>query len=295
MKVLVFDIGGTYIKYALMDENAKIYDKGRCPTPKAGREAFVDALTKIYDEHKEAEGIAISMPGIIDNKRGYCVMGGALTYNNDFYLRDALYKNCKTRIIMENDAKCAAMAEAGLGALKDVSDGMVILLGTMIGGGLIHDHKLLRGKHFSAGEVSYIRTAEEPGPMRKEYWGNQCSAKELCRLYAERIGEDPEQVGGQRVFDAYAKGSEEAKEALSIYAGNIARQLFNLQTIYDPEKIAIGGGISAQDALVEYIREELGKLYASCPYVIPHAEVVRCTFGNEANLIGALQCFITEE
>lgn len=104
MKVLTLDIGGTFIKYAIMDETAQIYDKGKCPTPQTEREALLDTLTQIFDTYEDVEGIAISMPGIIDNKQGHCIMGGALRYNDDFYLRDALYKSCKTRIIMENDA-----------------------------------------------------------------------------------------------------------------------------------------------------------------------------------------------
>jgi len=294
MNVLAFDIGGTFIKYALMDENAKIFTNGKCSTPQSGREELLNTLTTIYKTYPEAEGIAISMPGIIDTRNGYCVMGGALRYNDDFRLKDALYETCKTKIVMENDAKCAAMAEASLGALKDVEDGMVIILGTMIGGGLIHNKKLLRGVHFSAGEVSYIRTARKEMPHHNEFWGNQCGVPELCRLYAERINELPENVDGQRVFAAYHEGSPEAREALTAYAGNIALQLFSLQTVFDPERIAIGGGVSAQDVLLDHIREELQKLYDTCPYIIPKAQIVRCTFCNNANLIGAVQCFVNE-
>ena len=80
----------------------------------------------------DVEGIANSMPGIIDTETGYCVMGGALSYNDDFYFRHVLYERCPVRIVIENDAKCAAMAEAGMGALKGVNDGLVLIFGTMI-------------------------------------------------------------------------------------------------------------------------------------------------------------------
>ena len=72
----------------------------------------------------EVSGITISMPGIIDTKNGYCVMRGALRYNDDFYLRHSLYKRCHVKICIENDAKCAAMAEAAVGSLQDVEDGL---------------------------------------------------------------------------------------------------------------------------------------------------------------------------
>ena len=67
------------------------------------------------------------MPGIIDTKNDYCAMGGALRYNDDFYLRHALYELCPVKISIENDAKCAALAEAAAGALKDVNDGFVLI------------------------------------------------------------------------------------------------------------------------------------------------------------------------
>ena len=117
------------------------------------------------------DGIAISMPGIIDSDNGYCVMGGALRYNDDFYLRHSLYERCPVKIHMENDAKCAAMAEAAEGSLKEVADGFVLIFGTMIGGAFIKDHKLHRGKHFSAGEVSYAITIRNGEPFRQDVWG----------------------------------------------------------------------------------------------------------------------------
>ena len=73
---------------------------------------------------------------------------------------------------MENDAKCAAMAEAATGSLKDINDGFVLIFGTMIGGGFIKDRKLYKGKHFSAGEVSYIITSKDQMPTKETVWGN---------------------------------------------------------------------------------------------------------------------------
>ena len=147
MKVLTIDIGGSFTKYARMTEDMEILSRGKIPTPQSGRDALLDALVSLYEE-EPVEGITISLPGIIDAENGYVVMSGALRYNDDFYLRHALFQRCRTKIHLENDAKCAAMAEASAGSLKDVSDGFVLIFGTMIGGAYIHDHRLLRGRHF---------------------------------------------------------------------------------------------------------------------------------------------------
>ena len=94
------------------------------------------------------------------------------------------------------------------------------------------------------------------------------------------------------MFEAVNAGDVQALSALDTYAHRVAVQIFNLQTILDPERFAIGGGISAQPALLDAIRENLKRLYAACSYDVPHAEVVTAKFQNDANLVGALQCWL---
>ena len=294
MQILVVDIGGTFIKYACMTADMSIISRGKVKTPMSGREELIEAIGKVYDEMPEVEGIAISMPGIIDSENGYCAMGGALRYNDDFYLRDCLYQRCPVKIVMENDAKCAAMAEAAAGSLKDVEDGFVLIFGTMIGGGFIKNHCLYRGKHFSAGEVSYVNTKRDGMPTASNVWGNRCGTSALCKMYAEKKNLASGTVDGLMVFDGVSRKEPEALQCLQDFTREIAVQLFNIQTILDPERFAIGGGISAQPVFIEYIRRNLEELYAECPYQVPHAEVVSCKFQNDANLVGALQCFLHE-
>lgn len=295
MKVLVVDIGGTFIKYACMKEDMSILTKGKVETPKEDREQLIEAIGKIYDGMPDVAGIAIAMPGIIDSENGYCSMGGALRYNDDFYLRHSLYQRCPVKIHMENDAKCAAMAEAAVGSLKDVEDGFVLIFGTMIGGGFVKNQKLHKGKHFSAGEVSYIATVRDGMPTVESVWGNRCGTLYLCSLYAEKKGLNPSEVDGIMVFEAVNNQDADAISCLQQFTKEIAVQLFNLQTVLDPERFAIGGGISAQPIFIEYIKNNLKALYADCPYHVPQAEVVSCKFQNDANLIGALQCFLASE
>jgi len=293
MRLLVTDIGGTFIKYAVMDQDMNILKRGKVPTPQENASALVDALCALYEKAGELCGLAISLPGIIDADEGRVLMGGALRYNDGFGLGDALKERIPVPIVMENDAKCAAMAEAGAGSLRDVRDGLVILFGTMIGGGIIKDGKLWRGRHFSAGEVSYISTDREPMPRRDTVWGNRCSALALCADYAREKGLDPAGVTGEMVFEGVLNGDDAAKRSLDRYTGEIAVQLFNLQTVLDPERIAIGGGISAQPILIEYIRRHLDSFYEQFPYPITRSEIVPCQFQNDANLYGAFQCFIS--
>ena len=105
---------------------------------------------------------------------------------------------------------------------------------------------------------------------------------------------DASEVDGFVVFNAVDKNDRQAIEVLNEYTYRIAVEIFNLQTILDIERFAIGGGISVNDSFIESIRNNLVKLYDVLPYSVPHAEVVRCKFDNDANLIGALECHLQE-
>ena len=278
MKILTVDIGGTYTKYALMTPEAEILKKGKIPTPD-NREDEIEAIGKVFDEIP-ADMIAVSMPGIIDTTTGYCSQGGALDFNVGFYIRDTIAARCGVPVTVENDAKCAAMAEAATGALSDVNDGFFLTLGTMVGGGYIKDRKLHKGIHFSAGETAFIITDIDGDGSASSVLGNKRSVNWLIQGYPS----------GEAFFEAFDAGAPEAEQRLNEYAHGLAVQIFNLQTVLDPEKFAIGGGISARKEVVEYINRNLDELYKNCPFHVPHAVVVRSRYLNDANLIGALQC-----
>ena len=294
MKISVIDVGGTFIKYACMNEKSEILSRGKVPTPQDSSEDFVNALVEIYNSTPEVEGMALSLPGIIDSKNGHCVTCGALHYNDNFYLERAIKEKIpELKFSMENDAKCAGMAEASVGALKDVEDGFVLVFGTGIGGAFIKNHTLHRGHHFSAGEVSFILTDKDAPQMINEFrWGNQCGVPQLCALYAERKNLKPDEVDGVRFFNAVNSGEPVALKCLELFTRRIAIQIFNIQMLLDPQKFAIGGGISVQPAFIDAIRKNIDALSNDTDLYFPKPEIVACKFLNDANLIGALQCYL---
>ena len=82
MKVMVFDVGGTEIKYSVMDEQMNRFDAGSVPTPQDTQEHFLDTIYALYAPHKdEVDGIAMALPGFVDANTGYVSNGGALLYN----------------------------------------------------------------------------------------------------------------------------------------------------------------------------------------------------------------------
>ena len=294
MKVLTVDIDGTYLRYACMDEFMNVAQRGKIFTPQDGRDTLIEAVARIYETIGDAEGIAISMPGIIDSTKGYCAMGGALRYNDDFYFRDALYSRCKTKIHIENNAKCAAMAEAAVGSLKDVSDGFVLIFSTMIGGGYIRDHRIYKGKHCAAGEVSYIILNSANNLNDENLWGRSFGIPKFLQRYSELKNMDIETVDLLTIFDAVQKDEPDAVACLQWYTKEIAARIFNIQTVLDVEIFSIGGDVAKYPAFMEYLRDNLNKLYAECPFKLPQAEIVTSKFYSDANLIGAFQCYLVE-
>lgn len=139
---LVFDVGGTFIIYALMDDNAVILEKDKVPTPsyeKYGKEDFYRVLDIIAEKYKsQISGIAISMSGMLDSKTGYCVTGGYLTYVCATPVAEELTERLGVPVTVENDGKCAALAEYWKGSFKGYTNAAVVVFGTgiAVGGGI---------------------------------------------------------------------------------------------------------------------------------------------------------------
>ena len=147
MKVMVFDVGGTEIKYSVMDEQLNRADAGSVPTPGDTQEHFLATLEALYRPHAaEVDGIAMSLPGFIDAEHGVVRGGGApsLLYNIGTPVGPRLAQRCGCRVFLENDGKAAAIAELQLGALKGCTNGAVFIIGTGVGGGIIRDMMVIQ-------------------------------------------------------------------------------------------------------------------------------------------------------
>ncbi|MGL5437699.1 MAG: ROK family protein [Lachnospiraceae bacterium] len=297
MKYLVFDAGGTFIKYAIMDETAEIIEKFKVPTPVGKNYVLADyirTLEDIYMKYRgQVDGIAISAPGVMDSETGYCYSGGSLTYVCGQNPVALLGERCQLPVTMENDGKCAALAEAWKGSLKNVKNGAVIVLGTGVGGGLILNGELYKGSRFAAGEFSYILTEASRHDQADSYWGMVSSSRVLAECVAEENGSVPGRLDGIRIFEMAEQGDVLTLKGIDRFAKKLATQIYNLQTLLDLELISIGGGISQQSLLIEILQKNIDLLCTENPLrklssFIPTPKITACTFYNDSNLIGAL-------
>jgi predicted NBD/HSP70 family sugar kinase len=292
---LVIDIGGTFAKFALMDRDGHISAKGKRPTPRTNLSEFEQVIFSIIDHHdlSNVKGIAISCPGTIDVDTGMIYYGGALPFLHLVNLPRIIEERYGKKAFIENDGKCAALAELWLGSVKDAKDSVILVLGSGVGGGIIIDQKLHRGVNLSAGEVSFVMDRLDIETKEATFFGLDGSAVNMVRRIAELKNHD-DLTDGEKVFDYINKGDEEANAIFNEYCLYVASQIMNLHYILDPNIFAIGGGISAQPILLERIQWAIDEIKKANPQHMANPKVVACHFQNDANLYGALYHFLNQ-
>lgn len=289
MKYLAIDAGGTFTKYAVITEECRIVEKGRTPAIVEPLEDFITSLVNIYNRYKgQVDGIALSMAGIIDSETGFMYTGGNLTCITNLNIVEILESRCGVHVTVENDAKCAALAEVWKGSLMDCHDAVVVVCGTGVGGAVIHDRKVLKGIHNMAGEFSYTLTDAEPEYSLDHSLAGNTGIRNLVEDVSESTGIPGGELDGEKIFSMANRGDQKAIEGIRKYVRRLAVQINNYQFIFDPERIVIGGGISVQPLFLQMIKEELKKINAVYPWDLPVPEVAVCKFFNDANLIGAV-------
>ncbi len=322
MKCLACDFGGSSVKSALVDENANLTEAGRQEAPLASREEFIDTVGRLYDQFRDdINGIAISIPGYIDPATGYLFGSGVYGALYGCSIVDLLKDRCPVNISVENDGKCGALAEAWKGALADCKDGVVIILGSGIGGGIIKDKKIHSGTGFTAGELSYLiaKTGDysimgcaymQAGMLGMTY--KMCKAKCLDLsiqdsgavlemldkqlhpgILRPKEGLGKQKADGVQLFRWLEEGDEVARRVYHEFISALAIIVHNAQIFYAPEKIIIGGGLSLQRRIFTDLGAELNDCYESMG--IPkqlRAVVDRSRYMDECNLVGAMYNYL---
>lgn len=295
---LAIDIGGTAIKHAIVSPGYRIIGKGKCLTPYEGVGALVATLTGIAKPYlSDLAGIGISLPGTVTGDAdGTVYRGGSLGYMHQVPLGKLMAEATGLACAVENDGKCCALGEYATGALKGSRIGVVIALGTGVGGGTIIDGRVLRGAHDFAGEFSFIVGEPDKLPGFESLFGFFCGTSGLKNavIAAKELPADTE-LDGVSIFDMANAGDGNAIAGIRTFCRRLATQATNLQYILDPDVIALGGGISSQPLLLQLVREEVAALQARFPFRLPEPNLVLCQNGNDANLLGAVYTCIQRQ
>lgn len=324
MKCLSIDFGGSSVKYGLVDDSAVILESGKLPAPTASKEQFLDTVSALYERYKDIiDGISISLPGYIDPDTGYLSGSGAYQALYGCSTAELIQEKCGKKVVVENDGKCGALAEVWQGALKDCQDGVVLIMGSAIAGGIVKNKKIHSGKGFTAGEFSFFITNPAPGcyDYRSMAMMNCCTVGityKLCKLKnldlavqdfpdllylfdSMYAGEYPQAEGTP--LKIKATGAQfiqwvEEKDPISLkiyreFINSLAQMIFNIQVLYAPEKVVIGGGLSRSDRILKDLREELAHFYeAGNIQEQLHTNIERSVYLEECNLVGAAYNYI---
>ncbi|WP_281165093.1 ROK family protein [Liquorilactobacillus sicerae] len=295
-RYLSIDIGGTNLKYGLLDRAGRLIMKSKCVTPD-NKADFLRNLNQIVAQYySQVAGIAISTPGKVDAQQGIVYFGGALPYLDGMNFKKMIQeKYGPTPVGVENDGKAGALAELWLGVLQDHPNSAAIILGTGVGGGIILNNQLLPGSHFQAGELSFMVNNYRQIKYQKMV-GMDVSAVGMVEKIATVLSL-PNKKDGVAVFDQINQGNEIAVKIFKLFCQKVAYLILNIQSVVDLTTYAIGGGISSQPLLVKTINEEYDKMLLELPLVketLTRPQIKKAKFENSANLYGALYSLLVQ-
>ena len=245
------DIGGTAIKYGVIDENAQILIKKSMETEafKGGPEILKKAIgigEKLMKKTKlEISGICISTAGMVDDKKGEIFYSAPLIPNYaGTQFKKVLEEKFHIPCEVENDVKCAGLAEYKTGAGKNSSIMLMLTIGTGIGGCIIIDGKIFHGFSNSACEVGYMY-------MDGSDYQTLGAASILTQKVAEWKGESKDNWNGYRIFEEAKNGDELCNRAIDEMSEAIAKGIANICCVINPEVVVLGGGIMAQEEFLK--------------------------------------------
>jgi predicted NBD/HSP70 family sugar kinase len=293
MNLLVFDFGGTSIKYSLWNKHTLINDVASFPTPKSWQETK-EQLLKIkahFETNYELAGAAFSFPGCVDHESGMILGYSAIKYIHHFPIQKELSELLELPVAMENDANCAALAEVWSGVAKNYKNMLFVVVGTGVGGAVVVDGKIHSGSHLYGGEWGFMYLNYD-GQFRNQTLSGLGTAVWMAHRYCERINVPRGTYSGADVFEFAKQGDTNAIKEVETFYKYLSIGLFNLQMSFDPEVIVIGGGISNSKEIVVELENRVNCLLKDAHINDFKTILLPCAYANDANLIGAVKNFI---
>lgn len=295
------DIGGTNIKYGLVDETGKIYQNDAMPT-KLDQVGILGQLISIVEAYREQgiaiQGIGISCPGVVQ-KNGYLVTAGAIKSLFGVNLKEVMEEATGIRTEIENDANSAAIAEKWIGAAQECTNYVSLVLGTGVGGGIVINDAVYRGANGLAGEFGWMMIDSVKNLENIETVSiNQRAAVVggLVHQYnlANAKNQEAPLTDAREIFQREAAGETLAKEVIAQFVTDLAVGLINIAGTFDPEKIVIGGAISENEVFFErliHTYKDLIQRHPSIAYfqalsLFPKIE--KSPLNNSAGFVGAV-------
>ncbi|MCJ7843220.1 ROK family protein [Lederbergia sp. NSJ-179] len=290
-RFVVLDVGGTFVKAAVMDEAGGILQEEKVPTPPSGDGAIFRVIREIFHKQKllypDIAGLALSIPGAVDVDSGYVSYAGAVMDVIGVKMKDEL-SDLGVPVEVENDANCAALAEKWKGNAQDCDNFLCVTIGTGIGGAIFSHEEIVHGVEGMAGEFGLMMLdthADIPELLENRNFSRYSSTWNIVHCLNQHFGDEKT---GEEWFKLYDENNEEVKTIVHTFYDRLSIGIINLMHIFAPEKIVIGGGISGRPELIPYIKKQIAKVPTA---IATKMDIQECKQKNKAGLIGALYHF----
>lgn len=292
--IMLFDIGGTSIKYGIAEENAdrfSLIDSGETASnaKKLKGHGIESKITEIIEKKSKLyslSGISISTAGMVDEKEG-CILyanENIPEYKGMNWKKDIEHR-FQMRCEVENDVNAAALGEYAYGAGMGCHSLLMMTIGTGIGGAIIQNGQIIRGHSHSAGEIGYMRIGENA-------FQDIASTTALVKRAESLLNEH--NLNGRIIFQRAICGNSSCIKAIYEICKIIAVGIFNCVCLLNPEMVLLGGGIMEQkEYLYPVIDKSLRDVMTEEAYL--HTRFGFAKLKNHAGLAGAYYRFISEK
>lgn len=304
--VVGIDIGGTSIKFALMDQQGNIEKKWSIPTNISEKGRYIPSeiassvRTTIEPQKLQAvAGIGIGVPGPISPDGKTVVQAVNLDWAQ-MPLKEILENELGIEVTLLNDANAAALGEMWKGAAQGKANLLFVTLGTGVGGGIVLNGEVLNGCHSSGGEIGHIPVRSEENRLCG------CGGRNCLETFASANGlmlsmkkvlllkeESWPELTPPIIFEKAAGKHQLAQEVLAEFTDILGQALAGIMNTIDVEEVVIGGGLSeAGDQLLKPLQEKMEQYVF--PQIKEHFSVKKALLGNEAGIYGAAYASLSE-
>ncbi|MFB0565500.1 MAG: ROK family protein [Candidatus Aminicenantaceae bacterium] len=287
-----FDLGGTYLKYGLVDEKGIILFKEKAPSP-AAIEALLNLINKLWEEIKrkgkeEVKAVGFGFPGIFNIKEQKTYQSPNYPSLDNFELQPALARFIEVPFWIDNDANMAAYGEFKAGGGKGVQIMVLLTIGTGVGSGIILDGKIYHGKCGFAAELGHVIVNHEGTQCKCGSYGcleTEVSAPKIVKNY-NSLAKTKENISAEEVYRRARRGDGAARQAFARAGYYLGIGLASVINFLNPEKILLGGGVMStgdylfSPALEETRRRSYRASFECC-------SIEKAILGNDAGIIGS--------
>jgi glucokinase len=302
------DIGGTKVMAGVVDADGNILEKLRAETPDKSKSPKVveDTITELVldlSERHDVHAVGIGAAGWVDANRSRVLFAPHLAWRDE-PLKERLTERLRVPVMVDNDANTAAWAEWRFGAGRGENDLVMITLGTGIGGAILEDGQVKRGRYGVAGEFGHMQVV--PGGHRcpcgnrgcwEQYSSGNALVREARELAAadspvaygiiDRVDGQIPEITGPLITELAREGDAMCVELFQEIGQWLGVGLANLAAALDPSCFVIGGGVSAaDDLLIDPARDAFRRHLTGRGYR-PEARIAKAELGPEAGMVGA--------